>query len=149
VVVDITPASIDQVQSDRKGGVRVITADVGDVAKQLRELDRSLVLRYHEHTDHYSVVQMTGDPDSPEHLVTTCQPVAGGVDPRLVGRIRKVIHPSYDVVGELERHNDGVRRDQEREVEEHVGDALEHAAHDFRRMTGNRTVFVPRGVRPT
>lgn len=147
--MDITPASIDQVQSSQDGRTHVVTADVGGVAQQLRELDRSLVLRYHEHTDHYSVVQMTGDPNQPEHLVTTCQPVQGGVDPRLVDRIRQVMHADYDVVSELQRNNDQVKADAVAEREERRGAAVERAAHEFRRLAGDKTVFVPRGIGPT
>lgn len=144
--MDIAPASIDQVQSARDGRTRIVTADVGGVAKQLQELDRSFVLRYHEHTDHYSVIQMTGDPQEPEHFVTSCQPVNGGVDPRLVDRIRQVMHPGYDVVGELERNNDQVRRDEAWARDDERGARIERAAHEFRRLAGEKTVFVPRDV---
>ena len=147
--MDITPASIDQVQSSADGRTHIVTADVGDVAKQLRELDRSFVLRYHEHTDHYSVIQMTGDPNEPEHFVTSCQPVDGGVDPRLVDRLRQIMHPDYDVVAELERNNEQVRRDAQHARDEMQGAAIEKAAHEFRRLAGERKMFVPREVRPT
>jgi hypothetical protein len=146
-MVDITPASIDQVQAGIDGRTHVVTADVGGVAKQLRELDRSFVLRYHEHTDHYSVVQLTGDPDQPEHLVTTCQPVDGGVDPRLVDRIRQIMQPDYDVVAELQRNNDQVRKTEADAAAQQRAEQLEHAAFAFRKMTGNTArAFVPREV---
>lgn len=147
--MDITPASIDQVQASNDGRTRVVTADVGGVAKQLQELDRSFVLRYHEHTDHYSVIQMTGDPNEPEHFVTSCQPVNGGVDPRLIDRMRQIMHPSYDVVDELERNNEQVRRDAQRARDDERGAVVERAAHEFRRLAGDRKMFVPRDVRPT
>jgi hypothetical protein len=140
--VDIQAASIDQVQRGRDGKVHVVTSDAGDVAKQIREIDRSFVLRYHEHTDHWSVVQVL--PDGGEQLVTTCQPVAGTVDPRLPERVRKITQPSYDVVGEITRSNDALHARNEREFSDRVDERAEVLEYAVRRELGIKDrIFVP------
>lgn len=145
-IVDIQPASIDQVQSGRDGRTRLVTADVGGVAKQLHEIDRSLKLRLHEHTGHYSVIQVFVEHGQEvEHLITTCQPVAGTVDPRLPERIRKIMQPSYDVVDEITRLNDQRRADLEHREAEEIGERSERAHHAFRRAVGDTSrIVVPR-----
>lgn len=138
---------MDQVVTARGGRTVVIDRDVGDVARQLKEIDRSLLLRWHEPTSHYSVVQVL--PDESEQLVATCQPIAGGSpDPRLVEAVRKVASSAYDVEAELRGLHARQVRDQAHLDRERVGPALEQAYHRFQKQTGAQDrIFVPRGVR--
>lgn len=142
--MDITPASIAQVRAGRDGRIHVVEADTANVAQQLREIDRSLVLRYHDRSDHYSVIQVTDDPACPEHLVTTCNPVNGGVDPRIVERVRKVARPEYDVGKEIDAENTRVIQEQRDAATQRTDERLERAVHEARRLSGQRgRVFVP------
>lgn len=138
---------MDQVVAGRNGRTVVIDRDLGDVALQLRQIDQSLVLRYHEQTHHYSVIQQM--PDGQEQLVATCQPVPGGAPhPKLVESVRRVASDSYDVVGELRALERQRVADENHAAAETTGADIEQAYHLFKRRTGiQNRVFVPRGVR--
>jgi hypothetical protein len=145
--VDIEPASMDQVVAARDGRTVVIDRDLGDVALQLRQIDPSLVLRYHPETHHYSVIQRM--PDRQEQLVATCQPIPGGAPhPKLIETVARVASSSYDVASELRAADTRRIREEEHRAAEETGLLLEEAYHRFKRQTGiQNRVFVPRSVR--
>lgn len=140
---------MDQVTTARDGRTVVIDRDVGDVARQICEIDESLLLRWHDLPggSYYSVIQRL--PDGQEQLVATCQPIAGGSPhPKLVDEIRKLASSSYDIEHELRTLHAQEIRDREHRRREIVGAGAERAFHEFKRRTGvQNRVFVPRGVR--
>lgn len=99
-VHDIEPVPLTQVLEGYDGRMVVVDDDVAGVARDLRAIDPALVLRYAERGGHFLVVQVLDeDGRHSEHLVTTAQEC----DQRLVDRVRKITHPSYDLVAELQR----------------------------------------------
>lgn len=147
--MDITPASLEQVVTARGGRKVVIDADVGDVARQLKEIEPSLILRWHEgptrdDPGHYSVIQVTDH--GHEQMVATCLPIPGGApDPGLVPAIRRVASTGYNAVDEMERRERlRIKGVADRQHEEN-GPAMEKAYHQFLRNTGQnqRRIFVP------
>lgn len=147
--MDIRPASLDQVIEARDGRKVVIDRDVGDVARQLREIHQSLVLRWHEGPNrrdlgHYSVIQVTEE--GTEHLVATCLPIPGGSpDPGLVEKVRQVASSGYNVADEMERREREHVRSVEHARREQAGPELERAYSRFLKATGGnqRRIFVP------
>lgn len=111
-VHEIEPVSLAQVLEGYDGQMIVVDDDVSGVARDLRAIDPALVLRYHEPpgggTGHFVVVQVIDEGDRhTEHLVTT----AMECDQRLVDRVRKVTHESYDVAAELDSAQRQAARD--------------------------------------
>lgn len=141
-VHEIRPASLAQVMEGQDGRMLVVPDDVANVARDLRAIDPSLRLVFSERSEHYVVMQVRELPDgrTQETLVTT----ALDCDQRLVERVRKVTHPSYDLAAELAK---GPQR-QERARRERLNDQIEAGAdklvHSLRKDHGIRDrIFVP------
>lgn len=141
--MDIQAASLDQIVKARSGRSYRVSADVGGIAQRIQAIDPSLVLRYHEESDHYSVVQV--DPvTGVEHLVTTALPVNGGLDPRLVERVEKITRPDYDVVSKIAEENDRIDRENERRLTEQIAERAERVYHKLRKAQGiQNRIYVP------
>lgn len=142
--MDISPASAVQVRES--GDLIEISDDVLGVARDLRELDPSLRLRYSESHNFWAVYQVEHHPLTQEllrkQLVTTCK---DALDPRLVERVRKVMDPNYDLAGELERLEKQSKTDLAHQRREDLGPKAERLAHAMRKDTlrHHRHIFVP------
>jgi hypothetical protein len=138
--MDITPATLSQVVQGRGGNYITIENDVCDIARRLKEVNDSLTLRYNEQGCFFAVIQVLENGD--ENLVTTAQEA----DERLVQRVRRVTHPSYDYGAELERQdaeNDRVKNQQFNEKVGEVSERLAHAVREDLRKGLPGPVYVP------
>lgn len=123
--MQIKPATLDQIVKGRDGKRHVITNDVGDIAKQLKDIDPTFELHFNEKTEYFVVLQKIGDK---EHMVTTAQEL----DARILDRIREIINPNYN----YEQESIKVQKESEKEAEhkrkEQVGEIGERLAHAMR-----------------
>lgn len=132
--IEIQPASLGQVVMGRGGRKIYIEDDVGNVARDLRDIDSSLRLMYNERSECFVVYQVTLDSEGhvrSEHLVTTAQEC----DQRLVNRVKKITQPGYDYLKELEKAEAKSKADSEYQLAERLGDAGERLYHAVRKDT--------------
>lgn len=129
--MEIQPATLPQIQKGRRGRVVFVDNDALDVAKRLREIDPSLRLAWNEFGEYFVVYQQLEA--GSEHIVTTAQTA----DSRLVERIRRISHSSYDFAKELDKLDQKAKRDAERQFQEAVGEKAERLAHAIRKDTSN------------
>lgn len=139
--MDVSPASIAQVRQAADGRIVTIDSDVGDIARQLHEIDAGLKLRYSEAGDCYIVYHVTERAgETVEHLVTTAQEL----DARIVERIQKIARPGYDFLAEIERLDAAADRAFEARQADKIGDASERLVHAFRKDLGAKNrAFLP------
>ena len=128
--MEIRPATLPQIHRGRRGKVVFIDDDALDVAKRLREIHDSLRLAWNEFGEHFIVYQELDD--GTEHLVTTAQTA----DARLVERIRKIVHPSYNLAKELERLDNARNKKLDDAFSEKIGEKAEQIAHAIRKDIG-------------
>jgi hypothetical protein len=146
--MDISPASALQVMDS--GDLIEISDDILGVARDLREIDPELKLRYSEDQDFFVVYQERRHPITNElqmrQVVTTMKPPL--MPAALVERVRKVTSESYDLVKELDAVQKRAKRDHEHAMSEARGPGLERLAHAMRKDLGynQRRVFIPGGV---
>jgi hypothetical protein len=138
-LMELSPASLDQLRQSSSGRWMLVDKDVGSVAQQIAEIaaDRaiSLSLRVSEVTGIFKVVQIIGDT---EQLVTS----ATECDQRLVDSVRKATSPQYDLNAELEQIEREKDSAHEARRQNQLGDAAERLAHAVR-----RDLHVPKSVR--
>jgi hypothetical protein len=135
--MEIQPASIAQVRAGRNGRKVLIEDDVLHIAKRLQEIDRSLRLRWNEQGEFFVVYQVL---DGSEKLVLT----ARELDERIVQRVRKIAHPSYDYVAEMERMDRRAEKDADHRFHEQTGEIGERMAHALRKdLQAQNKVFIP------
>lgn len=143
--IEITPATLDQVIKGRGGRLVQIEADVGNVAKDLQELDSTLRLKYNEAGEFYAVYNIYADGSS--HLVTT----ATECDQRLYRRVKQLYSNNYDYHAESERLESDGAKERDHEFKEKVGEASERLAHairtDLRRSRPGST-YIPPDISP-
>lgn len=144
-MIEVAPATLNQVMRGRGG--HLITLE-NDTAKQLAEISSHLrfplKLRYNEQGEYYAVYQVLEN-GVDEHLVTTAQQC----DSRLIEKIRKVIHPSYDFAAEVEQEEKKVQKEQDHKFHEQVGEISERYAHAIRedlRKARPGPVYIPPDV---
>jgi hypothetical protein len=132
--VEIEAASLAQVRRSKKGTLVVVDDDVQNVARDLKDIDKSLRLEYDPHEEFFVVTQhrVLGDGSVEEHLVTTSR----ACDQRLVQRVREISDPRYDYAGELEKAEDAANRAREQKFEEQIGAGSEQLAHALRKDLG-------------
>lgn len=134
--MDITPASAVQVMDS--GDLVEIGDDVLGVARQLREIDPSLKLRYSERHEFWAVYQEDRHPITGEllrkQLVTTMKGEL--LSGPLLERIRKVTSDGYDLAKEVETVERQRKRDLDHQRREERGPALERLAHAIRKDKG-------------
>ena len=121
--VEITPLPFDRAMKLRNGKRVAITADVGDIAKQLREINPDLKLFYNSQAAAYCVELHTTESNGSvtEHLVGAYDEI----DARVLTRIRQVMHPDYDLEAEIAKSEAAADRAQEQKMAEALGDAGE------------------------
>lgn len=132
--MEIRPATLDQIQKGRNGKKVVITNDVGDVAKKLKEVDPTLELHYNESAQYFVVIQRVGNI---EHLVTT----ALDLDDRIVERIKKITKPEYNYEEESIAIKKQADKDLEHRRKEQVGEIGERLAHAIRKDLNEKKNF--------
>lgn len=138
--MDINPATLPQIQKGRRGRVVFIDDDALNVAKDLREIDASLRLAWNEFGEYFVVYQQLDD--GTEHLVTTAQTA----DARLVKRIKRIAHPSYDYGKDLDEQDKKAEKAAEHIFEERVGDLAERLAQALRKDMSTPRVDINRNL---
>lgn len=125
--MNIDPATLPQIQKGRRGTVVFIDHDSLDVAKRLREIHGSLRLAWNEFGQYFVVLQQFDD--GTEHLVTTAQTA----DNRLVEKIRKIVHPSYNLADELDKLDAARNKKLDDQFSQKVKEKAEYIAHAIRK----------------
>lgn len=142
--MELQGASLAQVRTGRDGKRVLIEDDVLDIARQVRELDDSLLIHWNEYGRYFVISERCAD--GAERLVTTTTELT----PALIERLRKIVHPSYDYAGELDRSDREAQRERERLFAERVGEHGEQLAYALRKDTEHQgKVFLPRGIDAT
>ena len=139
----LSPARLDQFVETRNRQV-VVDADSCAIVKDLKEIDPSLEVRFVDGPEPYfAVIQDLSEGNHKEqHLVTTVQayPTSfgtySGLDQRVVERVRKITHPSYDFMAEAERNKREWEESMRKAREEKLGEIGEQAAHALRKDLG-------------
>jgi len=142
----LSPARFDQFVETRNRQV-IVDADSCAIVKDLKAIDPSLEVRFVDGPEPYFAVfqDLSTESRKEQHLVTTVQAYPTsfgtytGLDGRLVERIRKITHPSYDFSAEAEKLKREYDADRRRERENALGDAAEQAAHALRKDMGVKT----------
>lgn len=129
-MTEIPAASMAQVVRGRGGAFVCIEDDVCSIASQLQEIDSRLRLRYSTSGGYFVVYQLLDD--GSEHLVTTCVEL----DARLVRKIRRLTHESYDLATELDDRDRAYERDLDDRFSQRVGDAAQRLRHAMRSDLG-------------
>ena len=93
--VEIEPADTSQVVKAGEHWIE-IQADLGGIAKELKEIDDRLHLRFNPTQEFYAIYAKE---KGTEYLVSTFK----SLDRRVTERIRKVMSSDYDYVKELDR----------------------------------------------
>lgn len=149
-MIDITPASLDQVVRGRGGNLVVIENDVNGVAKDIENIHPDLFLRYNEQGGYFVVLQNMGEGRRP-HVVTTSQTC----DQRLARKVQGIVHGhvngTYDYGAEVERHHDERDRINNAQFSENVGEVSEKLAWAIRediRKARPGPVYIPPDLLP-
>ena len=131
--MEIQPLTLDQLVRDRKGRQVLIESDVGNIALDLKNLDSSLRLRVTE-SGGFVVYQHIDNSDGSykEHLVLT----AKELDARIIDRVRKIMHPSYNYVKELDKLDDIADAKKEYDADQVIGEHGQRIAHALRKDLG-------------
>lgn len=155
----IEPAHVDQLARARDGRMLLITADVGGVAEDLRQIDPGLKVRFAEAGNPpFWAVYHESEDGRTTHLVLTAearQTVSGvwaGLDQRIVSRVRQIDshgRGGYDYAAEVERQNREAPERRRQAFREKIAPTAELAAHAVRKDLGLRykgRAFVPRSI---
>lgn len=131
------PASITQVRAGKDGRREIIDGDVLNIAKQIKAIDPSLHLWWIEKGGYFAVIELK---DHKQRLVTT----ALELDERLLRKIEKIAHPSYDFAGELEKKDKRAEKNKAHRFREQTGEIGERAAHALRKdLQAKNKAFIP------
>lgn len=128
--MDISPANIAQVELGRDGRVVTIDDDVLNIAKDLKEIDDKLRLRWVENAEYFCVYEL--EEDGSESLVLTSQEL----NPQIIERVRQIAHPSYDYAKELDKLDAQVDREFDHAQRERLGEAAEKLSFAVRKDLG-------------
>lgn len=131
--MELQPATLAQVRAAKGGRLITVDADVGDVVRQLRDIDDTLRVRYAEDGGYFVVYQLLANGD--EHLVLTAQ----RLDARIVDRIRKINSAAYDFVAELEAGDRQREADHDHKLREQIGEIGERLHFAMRKDSGLQT----------
>lgn len=126
--MQIQPASIEQITKGRNGMRVRISSDVGNIAKDLANIDPDLELHANE-TGGYYEVRCKHPVSGKSYLVTT----ALDLDQRIVDSIRKMRDPQYDFIKESDQIEKAAKKELEHQRKEKVGEAGEKLAHSMRK----------------
>lgn len=150
MMIDITPASIDQIVRGRGGSLIVIENDVNNVARDIQNIHSDLFLRYSDQGGYFVVLQDMG-PNKRPHVVTTAQEC----DQRLVKRVQKIVcgtlEGTYDYGAEIDKQHDETDRINNAQFAENVGEVSERLAWAIRediRKGRPGSVYIPPDLLP-
>ncbi|CAB4172193.1 hypothetical protein UFOVP1346_13 [uncultured Caudovirales phage] len=141
----LSPAKLDQILETRNRQV-IIDAESCSIVKDLKEIDKTLGVRFVDGPDPYFAVFQSiehADGRLEQHLVTTVQAhpttfgTFTGLDQRLVERVRKVTHSSYDFMAEAEKNKKEWDESMRKAREDKLGEMGEQAAHAMRKDLGS------------
>lgn len=152
--MDIEPAHIDQIRQAADGRFVEISADAGGVVDELKRIDKGFGVRFAEngnppywHVYHQSEDGLTTELVMSVRAHQTKTGVWTGLDQRVVKRVMKIGHSSYDYAAEVEKANRQAREAHRKEFREKIGESAELAAHAIRKDLGLRykgRAFKPR-----
>jgi len=122
----------------------LVENDVGNVAKDLKEIDPTLRLRYSEAGEYFVVYRAFEFQGAPkEELVLT----AKDCDQRIVNRVREIDaqgRGNYNFAKELEKADDQRKRNALSAIKEQQREKSAEAYHEVRRKLGvKQRIFVP------
>src|SRR3954470_3892034 len=132
----IDSAALPSVQRGRRGTVVFVDDDALGVAKQLEEMKfpegyGKLRLAWNEFRESFVVIQVKDD--GSEHIVTSAKQADG----RLIDRVRRITHPSYNFAQELEEIDAKADKERARRFSEQVAQYAEKLAFAIRQDTSN------------
>jgi hypothetical protein len=142
----IEPHSLPHIERGRRGVTIFIDDDALGVAKQLEEMQfpsgyGKLKLAWNEFRESFVVIQVKDD--GSEHIVT----FAKQADGRLVDRVRRITHPSYNFAQELEAIDAQADKERDWLFSQRVGDLAERLAHSVRKdIQAKNRIFLPNGI---
>jgi hypothetical protein len=145
--VIIDHASLPSVQRGRRGVVVFIDDDALGVSKQLKEMKFPegygvLRLAWNEFREEFVVIQVKEN--GSEYFVTSAKQADG----RLIDRVRRITHPSYNFAQELEKIDDEANRRSDWEFSQKVGEYAEQLAHAVRKDTQTKNrIYIPDGFK--
>lgn len=134
---EIQPASINQIYQGKGGKIVEIDGDTGDFAKQLKEIDPSLCLRWSEAGEYFAVYardehHLEGD----GYLVATYQEL----DARILEDIRRIKwenqRAGYSFADEIEKAEAAAQKQFDHEQREKIGEGAEELAFALRKELG-------------
>jgi hypothetical protein len=114
--MDIPTVPVDLIARDRMGNKVLIESDVCNVAADLKSIDERLKVRWSEVGEYFVVYteEPKGDGSVDQSLVLTSYEL----DQRIVKRVQKIMHPSYNYADDLERIEQEEKKDQDRKLDE-------------------------------
>lgn len=133
----IEPAHVSQLRRANDGQMIEISDDIGNVAADLKAIDRHLKVRFAEAgRPPFWAVYHESDDGRETHLVLTRQAyqnrsgVWEGLSQEVVDRVMEIGHSSYDYVAEVEKQNqraEQIKRAHRRGRFEEIGEVAAHA----------------------
>jgi hypothetical protein len=138
--------SLPHIERGRRGVTIFIDDDALGVAKQLEEMKfpegyGKLCLAWNEFKETFVVIQVKDD--GSEHIVTAAKQADG----RLIDRVRRITHPSYNFAQELEVIDAQADKERDWLFSQRVGDLAERLAHAVRKDTqAKNRIFLPDGI---
>src|SRR3954449_1775937 len=142
----IDSAALPSIQLPGCGTVVFIDDDALGVAKQLEEMQfpsghGKLKLAWNEFRESFVVIQVKDD--GSEHIVTSAKQADG----RLIDRVRRITHPSYNFAQELEAIDAQADKERDWLFSQRVGDLAERLAHSVRKdIQAKNRIFLPDGI---
>lgn len=149
-MIDITPASLDQIVRGRGGNLIVIENDVNNVATDIRAIHPDLFLRYNDQGGYFVVLQDMG-PNHRPHVVTTAQECDQRLVRRVQGIVQGTINGTYDYGAEIDKHHSEIDRINNAQFDENVGEVSEKLAWAIRedlRKSRPGPVYIPPDILP-
>lgn len=146
--MEISPASIVQVSDN--GGLVEVDDDVYGLARQLRELDPELKLRYSQRHDFWAVYQeqrhpVTGELTRKQLVLTDQSPLKPAA---IMDRMRQIVNGHYDLDADARRIEAEGKREKKHQMREELGEKAARLQHAFAKDLGHRTrrAFIPRSL---
>ena len=140
--MEIKHASIAQVLAGRNGRQIAVENDVGEIARQIKEIDPSLSLHFNEFGEYYVVVETLQS--GKESRVTTVP--HDGLDSRLLEELRR-ISKVKDFAAEIEEMDRRADREKDYRFEQKIGEAGERMAHAIRKdVQAKNKIILPKGI---
>lgn len=133
--MEIPNVPVDVIAKDRMGNKVLIEADVCNVVADLQRIDPALKVRWSEPGEYFVVYREVelGDGSTDQEFVLTSYEL----DQRIVKRVEKIGHSSYNYADELEKIEDKAKKDQDHQFDEQVGDIGQKLANAIRRDLGD------------